>query len=591
MISMSKIVSLSKNYAIRVFWKNKIFARNDRHLISNWNALTIIFLVVSAIMLPMPFLGIPDGFDLMQHVRFAAAYHDSFTAGIFFPGWAADDNFGFGSIGIRYYPPLAYYFLAVIKMLTGNWYDSFWITSFIWLLLGCTGVYFWVKEWLNNAHAVCAAVVYAVIPYHTFQIYQAVLVAEFAAGSILPFCFLFVTRICRRQQWADVILFSVAFSLLILTHIPTTIIATPCMAIYVLLILDKSRIKATAIRLGSAFVLTSSATAFHLAKLITEKDWVLHNSPQYYSSGYYDYHRYFFPLFYSSSTTYVEKLLWQLDIIVAATFLLFLPSAVYLIFRKTAVEKNSSNLKITRSILATGLFCLFMLTIASSFIWNYLPILQKIQFPWRWLVVASLFASVSFSFVIPYILSGSKNLNRAVIYPLIFFILLLISFDITQSILPSTPLSREVLQKKIDDIKNNTGCECWWPIWVRNGAFENRNKVNAGWRNAQITNWNAESREFAVDAGKEKNVRIATFYHPHWKATVNGDQVPVEPDENGAILIPLPNEAADVHLFFQEPAHTTLAILVSLITWIMLAILVAGPFIFNLRRRSFSKLS
>ena len=559
--------------------------------INNWTALTIILLAVSAIMLPMAFMGIPDGYDLMQHIRFAEVYHDSILAGNFFPSWGADDNLGFGSIGIRYYPPVAYFILALTKIVTGNWYDSFWINSFGWMLLGCIGIYFWAKEWLSSAHATFAAVIYALVPYHTFQIYQAVLFAEFAAAGILPFCFLFLTRICRRQRWDDAILFSISYALLILTHIPSTIIASPCMAIYVLLILDKSQLKATAIRLVSASVLALSATAFHLAKLVTEKDWVLHNSPQYYSSGYYDYHRYFFPLFYSSSTRYVEKLLWQLDIIVAVTFVLFLPLAVYLVFRKASKEKNSPELKTTRALLAVGFFSLFMLTIASSFIWNYVPILQKIQFPWRWLLITSLFAPVSFSFVVPYLVSDSKNLNRAAIYPLILFIVLLISFDITQSILPSIPLSREVFQEKIEDMKNNAGCECWWPIWARSVAFERLDKADAGSRNAKIINWDAEIREFAVDAGEDKEIRVATFYHPYWMATVNGTQVPVEKDESGAILIPLPTDASDVNLFFQEPAYVTAAIVVSLVTWIMFAIFVAGFTVIKLRQGSFSKLS
>lgn len=97
--------------------------------INNWTALTIILLAVSAIMLPMAFMGIPDGYDLMQHIRFAEVYHDSILAGNFFPSWGADDNLGFGSIGIRYYPPVAYFILALTKIVTGNWYDSFWINS------------------------------------------------------------------------------------------------------------------------------------------------------------------------------------------------------------------------------------------------------------------------------------------------------------------------------------------------------------------------------------------------------------------------------------------------------------------------------
>ncbi len=559
---------------------------------SGWVHMSIILAVVAAIMLPIAFVGIPDGYDLTQHIRFAAAYHDSILTGDFVPSWAADDNFGFGSIGIRYYPPLAYYVLAVTKMLTGNWYDSFWIDSFGWMLLGCLGVYYWAKEWLNGAQATFAAVIYALAPYHTFQIYQAVLFSEFAAAGILPFCFLFLTRVCRRQGWADTILFSISYALLVLTHIPSTIIASPCMAIYVLLILDKSRLTAIATRLGSAFVLALSATAFHLSKLLTERDWVLHNSPHYYSNGYYDFHRYFFPMFYSSSAaTYGQRLLWQLDIIIALTFLLFLPVAVYLIVHKTSKSRNEFGPMITRALLPTGLFSLFMLTVPGSYVWQYIPILQKIQFPWRWLLVASLFASVSFAFVIPHLVIRTKKINRAVAYPAMLFVLLLIFADITQSIIPSIPLSRQAFQEKIDEIKNETGCECWWPIWAKNAAFDSCEKADAGLRNIKIADWSPETRELAIDAGDEKQIRIATFYHPHWKATVNGLHVPVAKDENGAIVITLPSEPAALRLYFQEPTYVTATRLISFVTWILFTIFVVGLIACKLRRKSLPRLS
>lgn len=551
----------------------------------NWICLSIIFLVAAAIMLPMAFMGIPDGYDLTQHIRFAAAYHDSILAGDFVPSWAANDNYGFGSIGIRYYPPLAYYVLAATKMLTGNWYDSFWINSFGWMFLGCAGVYYWSKEWLSGYHAAFAAVIYALAPYHTFQIYQAVLFAEFAAAGVLPFCFLFLTRICRRQRWTDAVLFGISFALLILTHIPSTIIASPCMAIYVVLLLDRSRFVKVAVRLGSAFILTMLVTAFHLSKLLAEQNWVLHNSPQYYSNGYYDFNRYFFPILYSSPETYAQKLLWQLDLIVALTFLLFLPLAAYLVFRRTSNIKNKFDLRITRALLPTGLFSLFMLTIISLPIWNYVPMLQKIQFPWRWLLVASLFGSVSFALIIQFFISSNKKINRVAMYSVTLFVLLIAFVNITQSIIPSVPLSRNAFQQKIDEMNNNVGCECWWPVWVKSAAFDNRNNLNASSRKINPILLGSENREFAVDAGEGKQIRVATFYHPFWKATVNGDQVPVERDENGVILISLPDKASKVRLFFQEPVLVTVGSIISLVTWFILISIFAAFALGKLRQK------
>ncbi|MEP6705109.1 MAG: hypothetical protein ABJB34_09930, partial [Acidobacteriota bacterium] len=61
--------------------------------LNTW-ALICIFLVTCATMLPMARMGIPDGFDLLQHIRFADAYHDAILSGDVVPAWAANDNFG-----------------------------------------------------------------------------------------------------------------------------------------------------------------------------------------------------------------------------------------------------------------------------------------------------------------------------------------------------------------------------------------------------------------------------------------------------------------------------------------------------------------
>ncbi len=548
----------------------------------SWAPFAVILAVVSAAMLPMAFMGIPDGFDLTQHMRFAATYHNAILSGHITPGWAANDNFGFGSIGIRYYPPLAYYVLALTRIITGSWYSGFWITSLGWMLLGSAGMYLWVREWTTTGRATVAAVVYVIAPYHTFQIYQAVLYAEFAAAGILPFCFLFLSRMFRRSRWVDVVLFSISFSALILTHIPSTIIASLCMAVYGLLILDWTRFKGVAVKVSAALILSFLATSFHIVKAVSEMGWVLHNSPQYFASGYYDYKRYLFPIFSSStSTQYVEKMLWHIDLLVILSIALFLPLAVAYVLNRQRKEALGMDGKIHRSVLLTGVFSIFMLSVASTKIWESASLLQKIQFPWRWLIVVTLFGSVAFAVVTTWLIC---TFGKRAGYPLLLFVLVISLFDITQSIIPSVPLSRSVFEQKVVDMYNEEGCDCWWPIWAKRDAFSQPERLFAGLRNPVIEEWSNESRNFMVPPGEPDKVRVATFFHPHWRATVNGEPVPVESDINGAILIPLPETAANVHLTFEEPPFLSVWKILSLITWLSFAVSLAGFYISTQRR-------
>jgi uncharacterized membrane protein len=550
---------------------SKVLSLLKLHYRANWVCLIFVGLLVTLVMMPMPLLGIPDGYDLFQHLRFAVTFHEAILNGDFFPGWGAADNYGFGSIGIRYYPPVSYYLMAFTQMLTKDWFDTFWINSFFWMYLGCAGVYFWAKEWLSSWQSVVAVIVFLVVPYHTLQIYEYVLYSEFAALGILPFCFLFVTRIVRRNRFIDVILFSISFSLLLLTHIPLTIIGSIGLGIYTLLLIDWRQPKKTIVNFIIAFSLSLSATVFHWLRAVTEVGLVKHNSPEYYATGAYDYTKYFFPLIYSSYDKYVPKMLWLLDISVVFSILLILPLIIYLILQVKSNDKTRhSERKALYAFSVTGLFSIFIMSVPSYFIWNAVPILQKIQFPWRWLSLTALIGAMSFTFAFFQMISRSKNFKKPIIYAGLLLILAMPLFDFTQFILFSEPLTREKFAEKVAEMPREEGCDCWWTVWTKKEVFDKREKVDAASRFVNINRWDSESREFIVGKGASVTIRIATFYHPHWKAEVNGQAVEVQKDDDGSILIPVSDGESSVKLYFQEPIKLNIALGISLITWTFL---------------------
>jgi 6-pyruvoyl-tetrahydropterin synthase related domain len=537
----------------------------------DWFCLTLVGFFVFIIMLPILLLGIPDGSDLAQHLQFASTFYDSILSGDFFPGWASPDNHGFGSIGIRYYPPVAYYLMAFTQMVTNNWYLTFWTDSFFWMFLGCAGVYFLAKEWLSSRQAVLAAILYAIVPYHTAQIYQYLLYAEFAASGILPFCFLFATRIIKRGKPVDVLLFSISYALLILTHIPLTIIGSIGLGLYTLLLMDWKQPKKTIINFTIAFALSLSATAFHLLRAVTEVNWVKHNSPQYYANGYYDYKKYLFPMFYNGGEIYRVKMLWHFDLSIIFAFLLLLPLIIYLILQLKSSDKDNYFIrKIFYTLSITGIFALFIMSIPASFIWDSVSLLQKIQFPWRWLSLLSMIGAISFASAVPLLISRYKKMSKPIIYAALLLITSITLFDITQTIITSAPLSSEKFEEKLAEMHREPGCSCWWTIWAKQEAFGRPEKVYAESRSANVTRWDSELREFTVEAGAPENVRVATFYHPYWTAEINGNPAEIQTANDGSILIPITGEKSSIKLYFKEPFKLNAALAVSLLTWLLL---------------------
>src|SRR5205807_9444252 len=97
----------------------------------------------------------------------------------------------------RFYPPALYYLLALARFTTGSWFAASLLTFTFLSLLAATGMYLWAREFTSSQTAMWAGIFYSVAPYHLNQFFQALMLAEFAAGAVLPFAFLFVERVCK----------------------------------------------------------------------------------------------------------------------------------------------------------------------------------------------------------------------------------------------------------------------------------------------------------------------------------------------------------------------------------------------------------
>jgi len=541
------------------------FVKDHRN--RSWLHLAAIFLFCYlSFALPLQILGLPSGFDMLTDMRFATAFQDAFSAGHLFPSWA-NDNFGYGSVGIRFYPPLSLFLLALTNLITNDWFTTFLTNMYLWMVVGSVGMYLFVKEWGTPNQGLLAALLYAVVPQHLGEIFQFFMFAEFAAWAVLPFCFLFVTRICRGGTWIDTALFALFYSLLILLHLPTTIIVSLCLPIYVLFLVDWHNFKRIFIRLLSAIALTLLATAFRWVMLVREVHWLAHDGPEHYASGYYDFSLWLFPNVLATRTLLLYVMTsWLFDIAIVLTVSLMIPAIISFLRGPTRTNKSAQRLLIGSFV--TAFFAFFMLSRASFYVWSYVVFLQKLQFPWRWLSVLSMFCVVLFSLSVPHLMLKFHRFQRLVAYPALALVVAIMLFDITQIIIPSAPYPSAEFSEIQKKIKTEEIWRGWWPTWAKENAFDNSEKVVAGSRKVGIIGWGRESKEFVVQPGEPINVGVQLFYYPLWNATVNDRAAEITMDGNGAITIPVSSEVSKVRLYFEEPLIYSVANVVSAVTWL-----------------------
>jgi uncharacterized membrane protein len=245
--------------------------------------LGIIFLTSILVMLPILIGGIPDSQDIPQQYQFAQTFYHSLINGEYYPSWAATPNYGYGDVSVRFYPPLAYFILSFFRFVSGNWYDaSLLFFTFLYFLSG-VGIYLWAREKLSENSALFGAIVYILLPYHVMQVYIGAVFSEFTAVAILPFCFLFITRVCERGKPLDVCGLALGYGLLTFTHLPTTITASITFAVYALLSIKKENFVQTIFKLVLSVGFGLLLSSFYWVRMVSEMNFLKHNGEAYIS--------------------------------------------------------------------------------------------------------------------------------------------------------------------------------------------------------------------------------------------------------------------------------------------------------------------
>lgn len=520
----------------------------------------------------------PGGNDLPQHYRFIHTFYDSVRSGDFYPSWPGDTNLGFGDIGIRFYPPLAYYVVIIFRSLTESWTTALAGAICFWFFLSGLGTYLLARESFSEKASLAGAVIFMAMPYHANQVYNAGLFAEFPGLAILPFCFLFVRRIILSGKAFEVAGLAISFALLILAHLPLVIIGSMGLSVYGLTLLNRDNVRSGIIKLGSGVAAALAMSSFYWIRMVTELPLVNHTLPQFTESKY-DFHQNFLAgIFYVPLAEYGETSLWFTDILLALTLAMIVPAVA--IFYAAG---KSSHRKSLNPLLTVLVSAILIATPISLPLWNHAPILDRIQFPWRFLGLISLIGSVLIAASFDEVAASFKTKFRPLALVAVGAIVAGFAFTAAQVIRPATFSTRAEFDTNLEKYRDDQSYECWWPVSAKQIALKDRSRVSAQERAVEITRWTNDEREFTVDDGPAAAVRVAIFYYPFWNANAAGNNLGIRPAEDGSILVDVPSGPASVTLTFVRPLYEIYSRYISIAAWLLVLIAAAASIIVGRR--------
>ena len=528
------------------------------------NTITVLLIVVIA---ALPFLtrpGLPRHTDLELHVFRAAEYSEVLRDGVLYPRWAPDFYYGYGYPIFNYYAPFTYALANLFDLIPGvDVVAAMKLVILTAYALGAYGTYFFARRHFGATAGIIASAAFVLSPYILFI--DPVMrgdVAEFLALGWLPWVFYVFDRPRRFSIAQPLVLAAFVFS-----HNLLALIGVGLLLLYLLwrgLSIDGVKRWGTdAFSIG----LAAALTAIFWLPFIAERDLIRLNVA---GAGHFDYHNHFVPLTMLLSPSPVLdmaattlKYIYNLGIV--QWLLLILASVLAVWRRKQAASK------IALFFVLITLVLIFLITPASTFLWEAIPPAALVQFPWRFLgplgftlaiALASLFQPAA------YAPRTTQRATRFAFHVLRTTLPALVLLALFISALPTMypPVwdadfgdtsPRGMIDFEMSGVAlgtTSTGDFLPKPIGREPGPMASlldsyttglidkfdRTTLPAG-ATVQVEDHSAIYDRFRVETPRDFNGRVLTFLFPGWEVLIDSALVPVTPqDQTGFMEFQIP---------------------------------------------------
>jgi len=512
--------------------------------------------------------GLPHGTDAELHVYRAAELGQSLREGSGYVRWAPDLYLGYGYPIFNYYAPFTYYLASAFDLVPGiDVVTGVKAVFVLGLVLAAVGSYLLGRDVAGPEAGVLAAALYTFSPY-------IVLIDPHARGDLaehfgiclLPLLFYGFHRLFTSRRSSGPLLLSVlSLSVVILSHNLIGPIASGMIFAYWVWMAAFGTGRARTWRGPGAFVLAGAITGFFWLPALLEHSAV---RLSVVGPGHFDFHQHFLSLvgLLAPSPT--------LDLGASApqyAFNLGLAQWVLALVGVSGLAKQKNRKELWFFVLS-GLVLIVLMLPGSARLWEIVPGMAYIQFPWRLLGPADLMLSVcgasSWAFV--------KGLRRSGVVAAALLALILglalpvlyppmwnadfggtkpqdiIHWELSSQALGTTSTGDFIPQgaalvpmKPVESLISS---------YSGPGPIDKVNRASLPQEASVVVLEHGPVHDKLLVTTSERFVlRFFTFYFPGWRAYIDGENVPVEIAEpEGFITVRVPAGQHEVLVRFED---------------------------------------
>lgn len=566
---------MAENQRAHVPWRASI-PQLLRRLFARRSAWLVLLLTIPA-MLPLFRPGyFFNAHDARQSVFFLVEFDQAFRAGALWPIWVPDFAVGFGYPLWLVYAPLPLFVGEAFHLLGLGFVAAVKATWALGFVLGALGMYRLARHWWGPAAGVVASVAFTYAPYHLVQIYVRAALAEFLALAWLPWTVLALAALWKKPGPRRAASAALAVGILLMLHTASLVTFVPLVAGLMLVLLlqelkagrqaghageGRRPVKRVLLWSAAGIVLGGLLAAIFLAPLLLEQKYIVVEGQ--WINALYSYRNHFvYPgQFLDPSWGYGYsvpgpddgmsfQLGWALLLAAGA-------GAVLALRRRTPRLPHRAE---AFYLIAASIGAVFLMMPVSVTLWDALPLIELIQFPWRLLAV-EVFALALLAGVVAHRLEPRSS---AAALLLAACLTLASSFYIRADMVPSRPqdelpVSVIEFELKFSDMRGMTRWSERIPLNEDSPLIDQylageplrRAAIVSG--EGRITAQDARplSAQAQVQAAGPVRLRFYTYYFPGWRATLDGQPVEIAPDPpNGLIGLDVPAGEHQVVLRF-----------------------------------------
>jgi hypothetical protein len=526
--------------------------------------LVILVLAIPAFSLMLRF-GIYTMHD--PHIFRIIEFHNCISAGTFPCRWAADSGKGYGEPLFNFYNQLPYWLSEILIFSGFSVLDSAKTLFILSLVLSGFAMFAFAKKYWGPAGGLVTAVFYIYAPYRAVDVWVRGALPEALSFIFYPLIFLTLDNYLdtRKSLWLAGLVLSL--SALITTHNLSFFMFAPFLLLYYGFrsLLQHSFLSPKSILFVG--LLTLGLSAYYLLPVIFESRLVTLSSTV---RDYYDYHIHFttlHELFISRFWGYGASLWARKYLSVSAGQLHWIIPALLslLIILKRRLDSRSAAFIFFTG---CGLLALFLTHGKSSFIWNFIPFMKYVQFPWRYLSMAAFFLSLASGYI-------ANLFKNRFFLNLIITLIILINFNFFRPDIWRSVSDAEVSSGSVWDEGRSSSLGDFWPASSPQlpTEFAPESVIFSG-QTLKIHKLNTRA-EYVVrsDLNVPQPASLPIVYFPGWRVWVNQQLVSAGPAGNlGLITFNLPPGESQITAVFGDTPVRTLGNVISFLSLFFLPI-------------------